>query len=269
MSNTNVQPITGCGDGDVAPWVLVCGDPDRVPKMSSRWSEHREVCRTREFLIHTGVWEGIPLTAASTGIGGASTAVVVEELCKLGAHTLIRVGNSGALADAVELGDMVITSACVRDEGATKTYVRPDYPAAAHYTVTHALVEAAWAHGNRFHVGVTWSTDGFFSRNKVLAPDGRLQSMSVGGYQQSGMNETVVDMKRAGVLNLEMEASTLLTLASLFGRRAGCICTVSDRTPWSGPGQDALRLDENIGAAIEIAHEAIRTLHAREAAPDA
>jgi len=262
MSKRNVQPITGCGEGDLAPWALLCGDPDRVPRMSSRWDEAREVCRVREFVIHTGVWQGIPVSAASTGIGGPSTAVLVEEICKLGARTLIRVGNSGALADAVELGDMVITSACVRDDGATRTYVRPEFPAASHYEVTHALVAAARARGCRHHIGTTWSTDGFFSRNKVLGKDGSLVSMSTGGYAQSDMNPMVADMKAAGVLNIEMEASTLLTLATLFGRRAGCICTVSDRTPWPGPGQDSIRLGENIETAIQIAHDAIRALHA-------
>ena len=114
--------------------------------------------------------------------------------------------------------------------------MRPEFPAVAHYEVVTALVDAAQATGHPFHTGITWSIDAFYARNKVLGPDGELVSMSCGGFEQSWMNDLVLDQKRAGVLNVEMESSTVLTLASLFGLRAGCICTVSDRTPWPGPG---------------------------------
>lgn len=261
MSKQNVQPITGCGTGDVAAHVFLCGDPERVPKISRAWQEVREVCRLREYVVHTGLCEGVELTAASTGIGGPSTAVILEELAKLGAHTFIRVGNSGALADSVKLGDYVITTAAVRDDGTSKSYVRPEYPAAAHYEVVHSLVEAARASGHAAHVGVTWSVDGFYAVNKVLdAASGALLSMSFNGYQQSGMNERVADAKAARVLNVEMESSTVLTLASLFGLRAGCLCTVSDRTPWPGPGQDSLHLDRNMEGAIDMARRAMLNL---------
>lgn len=99
MDKKNIQPITGCGEGNIAPYVFLCGDPERVPKISAAWDKSSEVCRLREYRIHTGRKDGIPLTAASTGIGGPSTAVLFEEVAKLGAHTFIRVGNSGALAE--------------------------------------------------------------------------------------------------------------------------------------------------------------------------
>jgi uridine phosphorylase len=214
----------------------------------------------REYVAHTGSKDGVALTAASTGIGGPSTAVLLEELAKLGGHTFIRVGNSGALADEVELGDYVVTTAAVRDEGTTQSYVGAGYPAAAHYQVTAALVDAARTSGARYHTGVTWSVDGFYSRNKVVGEGGEIGPMSFGGYAQSWMNELLLDMKRARVLNIEMESSTLLTLANLFGLRAGCICTVSDRTPWPGPGQDMISLDKNIHGAIEVATTAMLRL---------
>jgi uridine phosphorylase len=256
----NQQPITGLGEGDVAPYVFLCGDPERVPKISSGWAETREVCRVREYVVHTGRCEGSLFTAASTGIGGPSTAVVFEELAKLGAHTLIRIGNSGALADPVNLGDYVITTASVRDEGTSRSYVLPEYPAFAHYEVVSALVEAAAERKHPFHTGVTWSVDAFYARNKMALEGGALGSMSFTGYQQSGMNERVLDMKKAGILNVEMESSTILTLGGLFGLRTGCICTVSDRTPWPGPGQDMISLDKNILGAIEVATQAMRRL---------
>lgn len=256
----NAQPITGCGEGDIAPYGFVCGDPERVAKLSQGWEDVREVCRVREYVIHTGRRDGVELTAASTGIGGPSTAVVLEEMAKLGLRTVIRVGNSGALADHVGLGDYVISMASVRDEGTTRGYVRPEFPAVAHYEVVQAMVEAARRTGHPFHAGITWSIDAFYARNKVLGPDGKLLPMSSGGYEQSWMNDLVLDQKRAGVLNVEMESSTVLTLGTLFGIRAGCICTVSDRTPWPGPGQDAITLDRNMQGAIAIAVEAMLNL---------
>lgn len=259
----NIQPVTRCGDGDIAPYVFLCGDPARVPKIAAAWSEVQEVCRVREYLIVTGACEGVRLSAASTGIGGSSTAVVFEELAKLGGHTFIRVGNSGGLADGVNIGDYVVTTGAVRDEGTSKSYVMPEYPAVAHYEVVSALIEASRPTGARIHTGITWSLDGFYSRNKVLGPDGALISMSYRGYSQTWMNSMVQDLKAAGVKNCEMESSTVLTLAGLFGLRAGCICTVSDLTPWPGPSAESLDLDRNMGLCIDIARNAMLRLAAR------
>ena len=247
------QPITGLGRGDVAPTVFLCGDPERIPKVSENFDDTREVCRVREYTVHSGSVQGVPLTAASTGIGGPSTAVILEELAKLGAETFIRVGNSGALADEVALGDYVVTTGSIRDDGTSRSYVRTDYPAVADYRVTAALVEACEEAGHRYHTGVTWSVDAFYARNKVLGDGGALLPMSAGGYAQNGMNEQLLDAKAAGVMNIEMESATILTLAGLFGLRAGCICTVSDRTPWPGPGQDMIALDRNIRGVIDVA----------------
>jgi uridine phosphorylase len=256
----NKQPITGCGTGDIAPYVFLCGDPERIPKVSATWQDVRVVCNIREYLIHTGIVDGVEMTAASTGIGGPSTAVVMEELAKLGAHTFIRVGNSGALADDIELGDYVITTGSIRDEGTSRSYVRTDFPAVADYEVVAALVDAASATEYPWHAGITWSVDGFFSTNKVLGPDQELLSMSFNGFEQRAQAENMRDCQKAGALNIEMESAAILTLASLFKLRAGCICTVSDRTPWPGPGQDAITLDQNIDGAIEIATRAMLAL---------
>jgi uridine phosphorylase len=253
MAKKNAQIITGLGDGDVGEIAFLPGDPGRVPKISAGWKDLQEVCRVREYVVHTGFVDGVRLTAASTGIGSPSTAIMVEELAKLGVKTFIRIGNSGAIADQVQLGDYVISTGAVRDEGTSKSYVATEYPAVAHYEVVNALVDAAKAAKAKFHTGITVSVDGFYSRNKVVGKDGGLLPMSFGDYEQSWMNDVGRDWKRARVLNVEMESGTLFTLANLFGLRAGTICTVSDRTPWSSPGQDAMSLDTNIRGAITIA----------------
>ncbi|MCZ7591206.1 MAG: nucleoside phosphorylase [Kiritimatiellae bacterium] len=260
----NAQIITGLGEGEVAGYALIPGDPGRVAKISESWDDLQEVVRVREYVVHTGSVNGVRMTAASTGIGGPSLAILVEEMAKLGTHTFIRVGNSGAIADEVQLGDYVISTGAVRDDGTSRSYVGLEYPAVADYRVVSALVDAARESGEKFHTGITVSIDGFYSRNKVVGSGGHILPMSFGGYEQSGMNDFCANWKRARVLNVEMESATLFTMANLFGLRAGTICTVSDRTPWAAPGQDALALDHNIRGAIHVAIQAVLKLDANK-----
>jgi uridine phosphorylase len=255
---SDAQPITGARPGDIAQHVFLCGDPARVARISGSWSQTREVCNVREYRIVTGDCDGLRVTAASTGIGAPSTAVLLEELAKLGAHTFIRVGNSGGLDPKLGLGDLVVTTGAVRDDGTTRSYVIPEYPAVASHEVVSSLLTAARAQGRVAHAGITWSLDAFYARNAVLGDDGSMQSMSVNGYWPSHLEARIRDMQAARVLNCEMESGVLLTLAGLFGLRAGCICVVSDRTPWPGPAE--IDLDRNMAACIQVATEAMKTL---------
>lgn len=259
---SDAQPITGCRPGDVAPQVFVCGDPARVARIAAGWDERRTVANVREYTIVSGRKDGVALTAASHGIGAPGTAVLVEELVKLGAQTILRIGNSGGLDPRLELGDLAITTGCVRDDGTSRTYVVPEYPAVADHRVVAALVDAARARDVRAVTGITWSLDAFYVRNAIAGPNGAMSSMSVGGYWPSHLEARIRDMQQARVLNCEMEAGVLLTLAGLFGIRAGAICVVSDRTPWPGPS--ALSLDRNMDDCIEVATDAMLRL-ARDA----
>ena len=255
---SDAQPITGLRPGDVPAHLFLCGDPARVDRIAARWSPRRQICAVREFRVVTGSWRGLEVGAASTGIGAPGTAILVEELAKLGGHTLLRIGNSGGLAPELELGDLVITTAAVRDDGTSRSYVAPEYPAVADWRAVAALVEAAEAGGARWHTGITWSLDAFYVRNAIVGPGGALQSMSYGGYSSPDLERQIRAMQAARVLNCEMEAGVLLTLAGLFGLRAGCICVVSDRTPWPGPS--ALDLDRNMDHCIDVAHGALHRL---------
>ena len=259
------QPITGCRPGDIAQHVFLCGDPDRVGRIASSWSSVREVCRLREYRIVTGERDGLALSAASTGIGAPSTAVLFEELAKLGAHTFIRIGNSGGLAESLALGDLVVTTGAVRDDGTSRSYVIPEYPAVANFEIVASLVAAAAAEGRAAHCGVSWSLDAFYARNAIVGANGELGSMSVGGYWPSHWQTRIRDMRAAGVLNCEMEAGVILTLAGLFGLRAGCICVVSDRTPWPGPAE--IDLDRNMEACISVANRAMLALATAGSSP--
>lgn len=258
MSDSAAQPITGLRPGDVPEHVFLCGDPARVLRISASWSGVREVCNVREFRVRVGELEGVTLAAASTGIGAPSTAVLVEELAKVGARTLIRVGNSGGLQPELALGDLVITTGAVRDDGTSRSYVDPAFPAVAHHRVVAALEASALRSGARHRVGVTWSIDGFFARNAVLGPGGAIEPMTFGGFRPAGLASLITDYRSAGVLNIEMESGVLLTLATLYGLRAGCICVVSDRAPWPGPAE--LDIDKNMGQCIAVAQGAMLAL---------
>lgn len=252
---SDAQPITGLRPSEVAPHVFLCGDPARVDRISAGWQERREVASVREYRIVTGVLDGLPVTAASHGIGAPGTAVLVEELAKLGCHTFLRVGNSGGLDPDLRVGELAVTTAAVRDDGTSRTYVVPEYPAVAHYALVAALMAAAAERDLPCRAGVTWSLDAFYARNAVLGAGGDLQSMSFEGYWPPHLPERIRAMQSARVLNCEMEAGVILTLAGLFGLRAGCICVVSDLAPWPGPSE--IDLDRNMAHCIEVASAAM------------
>lgn len=206
-----------CKIGDVARYILLPGDPDRVLKMVKHWDKARQVTCNRQYLIYTGRYKGIPISACSTGIGCPATAIAVEELANIGAETFIRVGSTGAIQEDIECGDLVISTGAVRLEGTSKQYVTMRYPAVASYDVLLALIQAAETLGYSYHVGITASTDSFY------CGQGR---PGFKGYWQSWMDKIIPDLKVANVLNFEMEVSTLFTLGNIFSLRAGCICAV-------------------------------------------
>ncbi|OYR79068.1 uridine phosphorylase, partial [Halorubrum sp. E3] len=131
------------GPGDVADAVLLPGNPERVDKVTALWDDHEEVASHREYRTATGAYEDAPISVTSTGIGSPSAAIAVEELARVGVDTFIRVGSCGAIQPEMEVGDLVITTGAVRQEGTSDEYVREDYPAAADGEVVSALVAAA------------------------------------------------------------------------------------------------------------------------------
>ncbi|MDH3365298.1 MAG: nucleoside phosphorylase [Thermoplasmata archaeon] len=252
------QLITGLESGQVAGYVLLCGEPERVPRISSMLEDHKEVVRVREYTIHLGSIDGTPVTVASTGIGGPSTAILIEELANLGAHTFIRIGTSGGMADGLEKGDFVVATGAIKADGTSRSYTWQEYPALADYEVVTALVDSASRAGKRYDIGIGLSVDGFYSENKVLVK-GEVASMSHSGYTPSFMSDRLEDAKMMNVKNIEMENGTIFTLCSLFGLRGGAICTVSDVVPWQ-PTDSALDSDQNMVDCIKIGVDAMRTL---------
>ncbi len=212
-----VQYHIQCGRGDVAPYVLLPGDPARADMIAGTWDEARFVASNREHRTFTGRTGGVPVSVTSTGMGGPSASIAVEELLRVGATTFIRLGTCGAIQEGIACGDLIVNTAAVRHDGASAMYVEPSYPAAADYEVTLALIEACERLNARYHVGVTCSTGSFH------CGQGR---PGYRGYSQSFFENIVEDMRRARVLCFEMEAAALFTLGGLYGFRAGCVCAV-------------------------------------------
>ncbi|MHB1650953.1 MAG: nucleoside phosphorylase [Desulfitobacteriaceae bacterium] len=237
-----------CGRGDVAKYVLLPGDPERVPLMASYWDEQREIARYREHVTYSGKVGGVEISACSTGAGGPSTASALEELAEIGAETFIRVGTCGAMQDYINPGDLIICTGSVRHDGTSEQYVETNYPALANYEVTMALIEAAERLGATYHVGLAYTTASFF------CGQGR---PGFNGYKQSWMGEIMNDMQKAGVLNFEMEAATVLTLSQLFRLRAGaCFSVLANRV--------ADKFDYKIKGvehAVAVSIEAVKILH--------
>jgi uridine phosphorylase len=205
--------------GDVAPTVLLPGDPGRVPVVASVWDESREVARNREFVTFTGTYQGVPISCTSTGIGAPSTAIALEELARVGATTFIRIGTCGSLQRHARVGDIAIFDSAIRADGASGLYAPLEYPAVAHHEVVDVTIEAARGLGVPHHVGTTFSTDLFY----VPEP-----GSAFGGYEQSGWRERYADIARTNALAAEMEASVLLVLTRIWGLRGGALALVSD-----------------------------------------
>lgn len=246
ISETGLQYHIRLKPGDIPGYVLLPGDPGRVLKIVKYWDEAVKKAEHRQYITYAGKYKGVPIAVTSTGIGGPAVAIAVEELARVGAHTFIRVGSTGAIQPEIKCGDLIISTGAVRFDGASKQYVRVEYPAVASYEVVLALIEACESLGFRYHVGITVTSDSFYTG------EGR---PGFKGYWQSFMDKLVDDLRRARALNFEMEAATLFTLANLFGLRAGAICAVYD---------NMITEEVKIGAgeedAIRAANEAVKIL---------
>jgi uridine phosphorylase len=248
-----------CDEGDVARYVLLPGDPARVKVIASLWDESRKVAENRQYVTYTGKVKGIEISSTSTGIGGPSAAIAVEELARCGADTFIRVGTCGGTRTTQKIGDVAIATGAVRWEGTSRQYVLPEYPAFSAPEIVLALIEAAELTAVNYHVGITRTGDNFYS------------NMGFGGYRQSWMKDIEKDFSRANVISAEMEAATIFTLANLYGLRAGCICSIIDLIPSMERGEtetEVLSIEEAlqpkpefIRAVCECAVKAVEVLN--------
>jgi len=194
------------------------GDPDRVAKISSYLEEPKELASKREFRTHIGKKDGVEVLVVSTGGGAPSVSVVVEELAQLGIEIFVRVGSTGAIQPNIAIGELVISNAAVRLEGASKSFAPIEYPAVSNLSVTNALISAAVSKKIKFHTGITASTDTFYQ--------GQERYDTFSGFVPAHLRGSLKDLQAIQVLNYEMEAALLFTMCGSMGLKSGCICGV-------------------------------------------
>ena len=196
------QPHILCEDKDVAERVLLPGDPARVLRAAEYLDDWKEVAFNREFRTVSGKYKGVPVTITSTGIGGASAVIAVEELIACGAVSFIRIGSAGACQPGIALGDLIISSGSVSEDGASRMYAPAEYPAVPDFRLLSALVDFCKSEGYHYHVGITRSHDSFYIDNEA---------------------ELMEKWNRLNVLASDMETSALFTVASIRRVKAASI----------------------------------------------
>lgn len=216
-SQEGMQYHIGLKPDEVAPNILLCGDPARAQRAAKLFEKVRCERANREYVTITGTFHGLPVSVMATGIGPDNTEIAVIELLQLVKNPIfIRIGSCGGIAKGIKLGDLVISEGAVRLENTSLYFVNEGYPAIANFEVVLALVEAAEALGVTYHVGLTATAPGFYGA----------QARKVPGLPQPRFPKLAAELEKMNVANMEMETSTLLTLASLAGVRAGAVCAV-------------------------------------------
>ena len=248
MNGTGIQYHLRIKKGDVGRYVILPGDPKRVPLIAKYLDDPVFVADNREYVTYTGTLDGVKVSVCSTGIGGPSASIAMEELYKCGADTFIRMGTCGGIDLDVIGGDVVIATGAVRAEGTSREYAPIEFPAVADLTITNALVEAANKKGYPFHTGVVQCKDAFYGQHE---PETKPVSYEL-------MNKWEA-WKRLGCLASEMESAALFVVASHLKVRAGsCFLVVANQE------REKLGLENPVvhdtDMAIQVAVEAIRTL---------
>ena len=234
-------------DGDVGRYVILPGDPGRVPLIAQKLDNAVQVACNREYNVYTGYLDGEKVSVCSTGIGGPSAAIAVEELIMTRADTFIRVGTSGGIDVKVCGGDLLVASAAVRAEGTSREYIPDGYPAVADFEVTRALKDSGDAlstdeDGNRCHVGVVQSKDNFYGE---IDPSKTAVS--------ARLNAAWEGYVKCGCLTSEMEAAAIFSAALLRGARAGAVLTALwnvERTNAGLPDKNCTSSERAINCAI-------------------
>lgn len=231
-----------------ARYAIVPGDPDRVEKIAALLDEPEFVARNREFTTWSGFICGEKVLVTSTGIGGPSASIAVEELIKCGVDTFIRVGTCGGMSLDVLGGDAVIAMGAVRMEGTSREYMPLEYPAVSSFDVLCALKEACDREGIKSHVGVVQSKDSFYGQH---SPESMPNKNTLLNNWQSYID--------SGCLASEMETAAIYTAASCRKARAGCILHVLWNQERKKAGLEDIEV-HGTSKEIKAAVEAIRIL---------
>ena len=238
--------------GEVGRYVILPGDPKRCAKIARYFDDPVLIADNREYITYTGTVDGVKVSVTSTGIGGPSAAIALEELANCGADTFIRVGTCGGMQEEVLSGDLVIASGAIRRDGTSREYAPIEYPAVSDYGILTALDEAARNLDMRSHIGVVHCKDAFYGQhNPELLPQSGILLQKWDAYLNMGC------------LASEMESATLFIVGSYRKVRTGTILLVM-----ANQIRAAKRLPNPIvhdtDSAIRTAIEAVRILIRRD-----
>ncbi|WP_297709337.1 uridine phosphorylase [Dysosmobacter sp.] len=237
-----------CVPGDVGRYCILPGDPGRVPAIAALFDDAKQVAYNREFNVWTGTLLGEKVTACSTGIGGPSAAIAMEELRKCGADTFIRTGTCGGIDLDVQSGDIVVATGAIRFEHTSLEYAPIEFPAVADFQITNCLAQATKALGLPLHTGVVQCKDSFYGQH---SPDASPVSYELKAKWES--------WKRLGVKASEMESAALFVVAAALGCRCGSCFHVVWNQEREAAGLDQ-KMSEDTTASVKVAVEALKLL---------
>ena len=248
MQETDLQYHIHCKEGDVGRYCFLPGDPGRCEAIAAHFDNPVHIGMNREYNIYTGTLLGEKVSVCSTGIGGPSAAICIEELFMIGITNFVRVGTSGGMQMNVKAGDVVVVNGAIRMEGTSKEYLPVEFPAVADLDVTCALRDAAKKLGYTYHTGVVQCKDSFYGQH---AP----QRMPV-SYELENKWQAWI---RGGCLASEMESAALFTVCSTLGAKAGAVmlCVWNQERAKAGLDRDE---EHDTEKAIKTAIEAIKIL---------
>lgn len=244
----DVQYHINMKQGDVGRYVILPGDPKRCVKIAEHFDNPVLVADHREFVTYTGFIDGVKVSVTSTGIGGPSASIALEELANIGADTFIRVGTSGGMDINVLGGDLVIASGAIRMEGTGREYAPMEFPAVANYEVLNALVKASKDLGKKYHVGIVQCKDAYYGQHEP-------ETKPVGYELINKWNAWL----KLGALASEMESAALFIVGAYRRVRVGAILNVVANQERRKLGLDD-PMEHDTEAAIVTAIEAIRNL---------
>ena len=247
-----VQFHIQCSRGEVGRYCLLPGDPGRCRSIAQLLDDPVHVRTNREFETWSGSLLGEKVSVVSTGIGGPSAAIAMEELCNLGADTFVRVGTCGGIALEVQSGDLVVATGAVRMEGTSREYAPIEWPAVPHFQVVSALIQGCGNLGERWHAGVVQCKDSFYGQHSP----GRMPVARE-------LEEKWEAWKRLGVLASEMESAALFAVAASRGVRCGSVFHVIWNQEREAAGLDQKESHDTSGA-VRAGVEAIRLLILRD-----
>ena len=250
----NLQYHINCRPGDVGEYVILPGDPGRCEKIAQYFDDPQYFGMNREYCIWNGTLDRTKVSVVSTGIGGPSSAIAMEELAAIGAHTFIRVGTCGGIDLDVQSGDVVVATGAIRFEHTSMEYAPIEYPAVSNLDIAIALRDASLAMGKRTHVGVVQCKDAFYGQHSPA-------KMPV-SYELLQKWEA---WKRLGVKASEMESAALFVVADALGCRCGSCFHVIWNQEREAAGLDQ-NMSENTSSAIRVGIEALKLIIAQDKA---